>query len=129
VESVDFRKVIHWSIAISILSVLSVLYRKYNPAGNIYFPKCLFLELTGYQCPGCGSQRAIHNLLNLDIVQACKENILLVISIPYILTGIAFEAIKEPKEKILKWRKNLFGQKAIFIILSIIILFWILRNR
>jgi len=92
------------------------------------FPKCPFRELTGLKCAGCGSQRAIHHLLNFDFINAAKENIMLVISIPYILIGYIFSLLKQPNEIVLKWRKRLFGQKAILIILTIIILFWILRN-
>jgi hypothetical protein len=105
-----------------------ILYKTYNPYGNIYFPKCPFRELTGLKCPGCGSQRAIHYLLNFDILNAIKENVIFVLSIPYILTGLVFDTLKKPNEKVLKWRKVLFGQKAIFLILTVIIAFWILRN-
>ncbi|WP_225974845.1 DUF2752 domain-containing protein [Arachidicoccus ginsenosidivorans] len=52
-----------------------------------WFPKCPFRSLTGLQCPGCGSQRAIHDLLNLDILGAFRENALMVVSIPYIVTA------------------------------------------
>jgi hypothetical protein len=66
--------------------------------------------------------------LNAEFFQAFKENALLVISIPYLLTGFSFDLIKNPGERILKWRKTLFGKKAIYLILSVIIAFWILRN-
>jgi len=125
---VGFSKILKWSIAIILVTILAILYRTYNPNGNIYFPKCPFRELTGFKCPGCGSQRAVHYLLNFDIYSATKENAILVLSIPYILTGLVFDLMKRPNERILKWRKRLFGQKAIFIILTIIIAFWILRN-
>src|SRR5437762_10353071 len=38
----------------------------FNPAApaNQWFPKCPFLLLTGYQCPGCGSTRACYQLLH-----------------------------------------------------------------
>lgn len=124
----DFSKIFKWSFAVILVLILAILYRTYNPNGNIYFPKCLFRELTGFKCPGCGSQRAVHYLLNLDIFNAIKENALLVLSVPYILTGLLFDILKQPNQNALKWRKRLFGQKAIFIILSIIIAFWILRN-
>jgi hypothetical protein len=125
---VGFSKVLKWGIAIILVTILAILYRTYNPSGIIYFPKCPFKELTGLKCPGCGSQRAVHYLLNFDIYNATKENTILVLSIPYILTGLVFDLLKRPSERILKWRKRLFGQKAIFIILTIIIAFWILRN-
>jgi hypothetical protein len=125
---VDIRKILKWSIAIIIVTILAILYRTYNPNGNVYFPKCPFKEFTGLKCPGCGSQRAVHYLLNFDIFNAIKENVILVLSIPYILTGLVFDSLKKPNENLLKWRKILFGRKAIFVILSIIIAFWILRN-
>lgn len=124
----DIRKILKWSIAIIIVTILAILYRTYNPNGNVYFPKCPFKEFTGLKCPGCGSQRAVHYLLNFDIFNAIKENVILVLSIPYILTGLVFDSLKKPNENLLKWRKILFGRKAIFVILSIIIAFWILRN-
>ncbi|MFW6247402.1 MAG: DUF2752 domain-containing protein [bacterium] len=124
----DTIKILKWSIVIILLTILAILYKTYNPSGNIYFPKCLFSELTGLKCPGCGSQRAIHYLLNFDILSAIRENVIIMLSIPYVLTGLVFDTLKKPNEKILKWRKVLFGQTAIFLILTLIIAFWILRN-
>lgn len=124
----DIRKILKWGIAIILVTILAILYRTYNPNGNVYFLKCPFREFTGLKCPGCGSQRAVHYLLNFDIFNAIKENVILVLSIPYILTGLVFDSLKKPNENILKWRKILFGRKAIFVILFIIIAFWILRN-
>jgi hypothetical protein len=121
-------KIIKWSLGIIVVTLFAILYRINDPAKSNYFPKCPFYELTGFKCPGCGSQRAIHHLLNAEIYQAFKENALLVISIPYLLTGFSFDLIKNPGERILKWRKILFGKKAIYLILSVIIAFWILRN-
>ena len=40
---------------------------------------------TDIKCPGCGSQRAIHSLLNLDIKSAFGYNPLLVCTLPYII--------------------------------------------
>lgn len=125
---VDISKILKWSIVIILLTILAILYKAYNPNENMYFPKCPLRELTGLKCPGCGSQRAIHYLLNFDILNAIRENVILVLSIPYVLTGLAFDTLKKPNEKILKWRKLLFGEKAIFLILAIIIVFWTLRN-
>ena len=80
------------------------------------------------QCPGCGSQRAVDHLLNFEILNAMRENLMLVLSVPYILTGFVFDVLKKSDERFLKWRKIIFGQKAIYIILSTVLAFWILRN-
>jgi hypothetical protein len=125
---VHYDKIIKWSIAIAFIASLAILYRQNDPNDSVVFPKCPFYVLTGFKCPGCGSQRAIHYLLTFDISKAVKENVILVLSIPYILSGIVFDLVKRPELRALKWRKRLFGQKAIIVILAIIITFWILRN-
>ena len=123
-----FYKTLKWGIAIALIVTLAILYKTYNPDGHAYFPKCPFREMTGLKCPGCGSQRAIHYLLNLDIGQALRNNAVLVLFIPYLLMGLLFDSLKNPNDNILKWRKRLFGQRAILVILTVIIAFWILRN-
>jgi hypothetical protein len=52
----------------------------------------------------------------------------MVVSIPYIVTAFIFESIHHHTSKLLKWRKALFGVKAIYLIFVLVIGFWILRN-
>lgn len=108
--------------------ILAWVYKVYNPEQVSFFPKCVFLTSTGYRCPGCGSQRALHHLLNLDLQGAFRNNALLVVSIPYILLGLYLEYKSEPGPVVLVLRKFLFGSRAIRIVFCIIVLFWILRN-
>ena len=70
---------------IGLLAILTVVYFVFDPAGNRWFPKCPFLWLTGLKCPGCGSQRAVHNLLHGELAAAFGYNALLVVSIPFVL--------------------------------------------
>jgi len=67
-------------------------------------------------------------LLNFDLRDALRENMLMVLSIPYLIVGVIFEMIKNPGQGILKWRKRLYGPTAIYVILTLIVGFWILRN-
>jgi len=117
-----------WSAVVLLLGIFIFIYKRFNPVDSVWFPKCPFRALTGLKCPGCGSQRAIHYLLNLDIQSAFKENALLVISIPYIITGFVFDCLRHHTPRLLKWRKALFGVKAIWIIFVLVVGFWILRN-
>ena len=122
------KRVFIWGIILVLVSILIFLYKNYNPLDSILFPKCPFKTATGLLCPGCGSQRAIHNVLNLNILEAIKENPLLVLAVPYIILNLAFTSIKQPTEAQLKWRKRLFGERAIWIVFSIIIIYWVGRN-
>lgn len=108
---------------------LIIIYKYYNPSTSVLFPKCPFLSITGYQCPGCGSQRAIHQMLNLDFLSAFRYNALLILAIPYILGAVFFASQKKKATvSIITWRKRLYGQKAIYIMLTIILVFWVGRN-
>jgi hypothetical protein len=121
---VYFKKLLIFFVVI----VLGIVYFLINPQNYNIFPKCPVYYFTGLKCPGCGSQRAVHHLLHLDFVSALKENFLLVIAIPYLVTGFVFEQIKQPSERILKWRKILYGKIAIIFVLVIIVLFCVCRN-
>ncbi len=50
-------------------------------AGGNYLP-CPFRSLTGLLCPGCGSQRAAHDLLHLRIGEAWEHNAAFVLALP-----------------------------------------------
>ncbi|WP_299443575.1 DUF2752 domain-containing protein [uncultured Aquimarina sp.] len=94
--------------------------------GGGFFPSCIFHSLTGYHCPGCGSQRAIHDLLNGHIFQALQHNILLVIlAIVLGLKSYYYIAKKIFNKNVKDWTYNKYLTYAILII---IISYWILRN-
>lgn len=83
--------------------------------------------MTGLDCPGCGSQRAIHHLLHLDLKAAFLSNPLLVLAIPYLLLGGYIEYFGG-KEKYPRIKQLLYSQKAIVVVLVVIVVFWIGRN-
>lgn len=108
--------------------VLGVVYKIYNPSHHSFFPKCPLYALTNIKCPGCGSQRGIHHLLNFDIAHAAQENFLLVLFLPYIVLGLWIEYVADKsKVYVLKIRKQLYGLYATYIVLVIVLLFWALR--
>jgi hypothetical protein len=53
-----------------------------NPARGGWFPPCPLHAATGLYCPGCGSTRAIHDLLHVDLAGAFTLNPLLVLVAP-----------------------------------------------
>lgn len=122
------NKTIYFYLLLMIVVVGGALfYYHYDPQSENFLLKCPFKFFTGYDCPGCGSQRALHHLLHGELKQAFSFNPLLVIAIPYVVIGILFEWFKL-KYSYPKIRKTLFGASAIYIISGIILIFTILRN-
>jgi hypothetical protein len=68
------------------LGIGGLLYLKvWLPVTSIGVP-CVFHELTGFNCPGCGITRATLSLLTLDFYQAFRYNPLLLLIVPLYLT-------------------------------------------
>ncbi|WP_231496769.1 DUF2752 domain-containing protein [Prevotella sp. 10(H)] len=110
-----------------LLLIVSIVYYLFSPEESVFFPQCPFHSLTGLDCPGCGSQRAIHHLLHLHIKDAFLSNPLLILGIPYILFCLYLEYFGG-KQKHPSIRKILYSRNAVYAVLIIIILFWIGRN-
>ncbi len=58
----------------------------FNPATHGFYPVCMFHKLTGLNCPGCGSTRALFALLHGNLPLALKDNAV------FIITGAALAA-------------------------------------
>jgi hypothetical protein len=46
------------------------------------FPPCPFKLLTGWNCPGCGGLRMVHDLLHGDLAAAVVDNVFLLLGLP-----------------------------------------------
>lgn len=94
-----------------------------NEAGH--YPTCPFLMLTGLQCPGCGTLRAVHALTRGDLVTAVDLNVLTVMLIPLLVWGW------------FGWLRHRLGRRptlpaispaAGYAIAVVVPLFWVARN-
>jgi hypothetical protein len=124
---VSFKHKTVITVVAILVATAVVIFFYIDPSTYPFFPKCPFLVVTGFECPGCGSQRSFHHLLHLNVIGAFRQNPLVVIFGPYILFGLYIEYLGG-KNKFPQVRKILFGKQAAIIILVIIIGFWIGRN-
>lgn len=76
------------SAVVAIVVAATAVYFYWSPEDNIFFPKCVFKVLTGYDCPGCGSQRAFHALLHGHPLDALSYNFFMIVGIPYLLLSL-----------------------------------------
>ena len=118
-------KIKYVAIVVGVIG-LGIFYFFINPEEVNFLPECLFHTTTGLYCPGCGSQRATHQLLNFNIFGVLQQNVLYLIGLlilAYHLTVTGVNAF---------FKKNIYNYsyhpKTPLIILVLIIIFWILRN-
>lgn len=94
-----------------------IIYFLINLKWHIYIP-CIFHELTGLYCPGCGITRMFFALLKLDFINAFHYNPLVFI----MLLGYIFY-------KVISLRTPVKLPKYFsLILLVIVVLFGVLRN-
>lgn len=106
---------------------LSLVYYNFNPEKYNFFPECPFHKFLHLDCPGCGSQRAVHSLLHGDIKQAADYNVMLVISMPFLVAHLLLQLLTcfTNRNYNLKIWHNPLTPKIIFVV---VLIFWIFRN-
>jgi Protein of unknown function (DUF2752) len=121
------KKLLYFALALIGVAGLAIIYYRFNPAKYSFFPKCPFHSLTGLNCPGCGSQRAFYFLLHGNIAGALRENLLLVISIPFLAVHFFYKIKSLVLNKDYRWGViyHPLTPKVIFVIVMV---FWIVRN-
>lgn len=110
-------------IGLGVLSIGAILlYFSFNPENGLLFPKCPIHEYLGIYCSGCGSQRAIHDLLHLRIGDAVSHNILILPAL-FVLAQHFFV-----KFGIVNGKSLLDYRYAPLVLLAVVLLFMALRN-
>ena len=102
------------------------VYACVDPASTDIMPKCLFYHLTGYECPACGIQRAMHAFLNGNFKEAIAYNYFLIVSIPYFF-AVAITTFC--KGKIIEFvRFYVQHPNTVKSVITLTLLWWIIRN-
>ena len=108
-----------------VMLVFGFIYCALDPSTSDAFPRCSFLSLTGYKCPGCGGQRAVHALLNGDVAGAFRFNALLMIAVPWM--GLClFAESRRTRNPRLYARLN--PELLMSLFLALTLSWWLLRN-
>ena len=106
------------------VAALTAVYYMLPPDSGVY-PRCMFRQLTGLDCPGCGSQRAIHALLHGHVAEAWDYNAMLLVGLPLVALIAAAYTVRR------RWpalHRLLNSQALILLILSTIIGWTVIRN-
>lgn len=102
-----------------VLAVLAVLYLG-APGSESWWLKCPMYQITGWQCPLCGLQRAVHALLHGDLLAAWRYNPALWLLLPYVavwLLGSCSERVA--RSRVYAWATSSRVVLAVILLLCI----------
>jgi hypothetical protein len=112
-------------VAISIASAGLAILFLFDPAQYTFYPICYFRALTGWNCPGCGATRAMHQLLHGHVVEAARANMLLVAALPL----MAWNGVRRVKGWWVRQTVSLHVSPFwLWTILAIVAMFTVIRN-
>ena len=87
---------IRW-VTSSVVAVATAILFFFDPTKFHFYPPCVFHQLTGLQCPGCGATRAVFHLLHGDIAGAFRLNQFLFLVVPFVMIGMQWPSfLKRP---------------------------------
>jgi hypothetical protein len=116
-----FAAIILGAVALGIAAIIFF----FNPTTYGFYPVCQFHKLTGLNCPGCGSTRALYALLHGNFSTALRDNALFVFLLAAAgARGILF-AVKKFRDQP---TGEIFPIKFFWPLLFIAIVFTVLRN-
>lgn len=118
-----------WWLAVGLSALAVAAFQLYQrgPFGQPWLPGCLFHNLTGLHCPGCGMTRAAHATLHGRLGEAFRYNPLGMILLPLACIGVGIEVIGWLRGKPLPFRLNV-GAMGAWLIVWLVVGFWLLRN-
>ena len=113
------------ALGLAALPCLAVLYFR-NPEEGGFYPPCFFYALTGLHCPGCGTLRGLHQLLNGNLLAAFGYNPYTMLALPVL--GYAYLAALLLTVSGKRLPTVFIPPTLIWGLLAAILVFWALRN-
>jgi hypothetical protein len=121
------RTVLAWRTALLALLPVGclVLYAR-DPADGGIYPPCPFRTITGLDCPGCGTGRALHRVLHGRVDEAFGLNPFAMLMLPVLVIALVafawttFGGRRLPRVQFPPWTG--------WALTAFVLAFWVLRN-
>ncbi len=122
------KQLLRLGLFAAVCLLLAWLYRTFEPTAVGFYPECPLYAASGYQCPGCGTQRAVHELLNFNFGAALRQNPVVVLGMPYLVLGLGLSIVGAEGGTAGRLRERIFSTPALLVVLAILVVFGVVRN-
>ncbi|MBI2838213.1 MAG: DUF2752 domain-containing protein [Acidobacteria bacterium] len=113
-------------LALGALSGTALFFYAFDPRNHDFFLPCLLNRLTGLECPACGSQRAVHQLLHGNFEAAVRLNALFVTLLPVMIWYGARMLLRVTSGRELPMVCN--GRAWLWLLAALVVTFGVYRN-
>ena len=121
------KKRILITLAAAFFAAAALLYLYFTGEGEGAGIPCVFYQITGFYCSGCGASRALRSVLHLDFYQAIRYNAVFTLALPFfaVYSGtLAASYIRFGKDRI----SGKIPAKILWIFIAAALVYGFLRN-
>lgn len=114
-------------LAAALFAAAALLYLYFTGEGEGAGIPCVFHQVTGLYCSGCGTSRALRSVLHLDFYQALRYNAIFTLGLPAMAVyfgALGISYIRFGKDKI----SGKVPMAIVWIFIALALVYGILRN-
>ena len=97
------------------------------PTAATFYPRCQLHTLTGLHCPGCGTTRALHALLNGHVAQALAYNALTFVVLPVVGWSLLHSLWLWERRRPVP-RRGRWANGWLWVLMTVVVAYGVLRN-
>ena len=113
--------------AAAFIAAAALVYLYFTGEGEGAGIPCMFHQITGFYCSGCGASRALRSILHFDFYQALRYNAIFTVCLPLFavyFTSLSASYIRFGKDRV----SEKISMKIIYIFVAAALVYGILRN-
>jgi hypothetical protein len=113
--------------AAALIAAAALVYLYFTGEGEGAGIPCMFHQVTGFYCSGCGASRALRSILHFDFYQALRYNAIFTLCLPLFavyFTSLSVSYIRFGKDRV----SEKISMKIIWIFIALALIYGVLRN-
>lgn len=103
------------------------VYYFVDPSDDSFPLHCIWKDLTGTECPSCGTQRALYCIMHGEFSKALRYNFFFVISVPYATLAVLCSWYNY-KNALNGVKSIIYGGRILKLYVIFYFIWWIIRN-
>ncbi|MBQ6579693.1 MAG: DUF2752 domain-containing protein [Oscillospiraceae bacterium] len=113
--------------AAALIAAAALVYLYFTGEGEGAGIPCMFHQITGFYCSGCGASRALRSILHFDFYRALRYNAIFTICLPLFavyFTSLSVSYIRFGKDRV----SEKISMKIVWIFIALALIYGVLRN-